>query len=655
MKPNAHMQGGHAGSAGLPIEIAGAVDQLAVGDLIYALHRARFVGAGADEVLLASGTLGADALAQAAARHLGVAFAPLTGDVPASAMPRPTYADLVALLRTGLMRRTDGKLVVAARGEKLRGLATRLAATWPASIWPAPTWPHLHSSILLTTPERLGAYVRRRFGGVLAERAAFGLRRMQPRASAGTLGASRFIFATFALLLMLIPILLSEAPGPLAVTLAVVVSVVLLGWTILRLGACLGSPIEVARAPLRDDRLLPAYSLIVALYHEARVVPQLVAALEAIDYPKEKLQVLLVIEADDPATAAALARHARHPCFEVITAPDIGPRTKPKALNVALPFVRGAYVGIFDAEDIPDPDQLRRACAVFRSRAGREIGCVQARLAIDNVDDGWITRQFAAEYAGHFDVLLPMLGACRLPFPLGGTSNHFRREALDAAGGWDPYNVTEDADLGIRLARHGWRAAVIDSTTDEEAPRHWRAWLRQRTRWYKGWMQTLLVHGRHPRSLMRDAGPGGGAAFFLLVGGGVAAAMIHPFFLFTLAWNLMVGRPAPLETSAIAVEGVGLAVFLIGYSGAILCTALGMRRRRMAGLWRVLPLMPVYWLMMSLAAWRAVLQLVCAPQLWEKTDHGLARTSRRGRRRRVRLVRPTNSGADRRRPRTAGA
>lgn len=644
MKPTTHMQSGYGDSATLPIEIAGVVDQLAVGDLIYALHRARFVGAGADEVLLASGTLGADALAQAAARHLGVAFAPLAGDAPSSAMPRPTHADLMALLRTGLMRRTDGKLVVAARGQKLRGLATRLAATWP----------DLHSSILLTTPERLGAYVLRRFGDALAEHAAFGLRRMQPRASAGTLGASRFIFAALALLLALVPILLSEAPGPLAVTLAAVVSVVLLGWTVLRLGACLGSPIEAARTPLRDDRLLPAYSLIVALYREARVVPQLVAALEAIDYPKEKLQVLLVIEADDPATAAALARHAHHPCFEVITAPDIGPRTKPKALNVALPFARGAYVGIYDAEDIPDPDQLRRACAVFRSHAGRRIGCVQARLAIDNVDDGWITRQFAAEYAGHFDVLLPMLGGCRLPFPLGGTSNHFRREALDAAGGWDPYNVTEDADLGIRLARHGWRAAVIDSTTDEEAPRHWRAWLRQRTRWYKGWMQTLLVHGRHPRSLMRDAGPGSGAAFFLLVGGGVAAAMIHPFFLFTLAWNLMVGRPAPLETSAIAVEGVGLAVFLIGYSGAILCTALGMRRRRMAGLWRVLPLMPVYWLMMSLAAWRAVLQLVCAPQLWEKTDHGLARTSRR-RPRRVRLVRPTNSGADRRRPRTVDA
>lgn len=644
MKPNAHMQSGRAGSAGLPIEIAGVVDQLAVGDLIYALHRARFVGAGADEVLLASGTLSADALAQAAAGHLGVAFAPLAGDAPASAMPRPAHADLAALLRTGMMRRTDGKLVVAARGQKLRGLATRLAATRP----------DLHSSILLTTPERLGAYVRRRFGGALAEHAAFGLRRMQPRASAGTLGASRFIFATLALLLTLVPVVLNRAPGPLAVTLAAVVSVVLLGWTILRLGACVAPSFEASRAPLRDDRLLPTYSLIVALYHEARIVPQLVAALEAIDYPREKLQILLVIEADDPATAAALARHARLPCFEVITAPDIGPRTKPKALNVALPFARGAYVGIYDAEDIPDPDQLRRACAVFRSRAGREIGCVQARLAIDNVDDGWITRQFAAEYAGHFDVLLPMLGACRLPFPLGGTSNHFRREALDAAGGWDPYNVTEDADLGIRLARHGWRAAVIDSTTDEEAPRHWRAWLRQRTRWYKGWMQTLLVHGRHPLALMRDAGPGSGAAFFLLVGGGVAAAMIHPFFLFTLAWNLMVGRPAPLETSAIAVEGIGLAVFLFGYSGAILCTALGMRRRRIAGLWRVLPLMPVYWLMMSLAAWRAVLQLACAPQLWEKTDHGLARTSRR-RLRKVRLVRPTNNGADRRPPRTAGA
>ena len=642
MKTNAQRHDGPADGVGPPIEIAGIADQLAAGDIVHARHRARLIGTGADEVLLASGTLDADTLAHAASRHLGVGFAPLAGGATAG-KANPSPADLAAMLRSGMIRAADGRLVIAARGRALRELGGRLTAR-----------PELRASILLTTPERLAAYARRRFSVALAEHAALGLRRLQPRASAGTLGASRLAFAGLAGLLALVPFVLAEAPGPLVVLLASLVGAVLLGWTILRLAACLGSPPDPSPAPLRDDRQLPAYSLIIALYREARVVPQLVAAIEALDYPKEKLQVLLVIEPDDPATAFALACHARHPCFEVITAPDIAPRTKPKALNVALPFARGAYVGVFDAEDIPEPDQLRHACAVFASRGGARIGCVQARLAIDNMEDGWITRQFAAEYASHFDVLLPMLGACRLPFPLGGTSNHFRRAALDAAGGWDPFNVTEDADLGIRLARHGWQAAVIASTTDEEAPRRWQAWLRQRTRWYKGWMQTLLVHGRHPLALTRQVGCGSSAAFFVLLGGGVAAAMIHPFFLLTLAWNLLLGRPAPLDTAAFAVEGIGLAVFLVGYPGALLCTALGMRRRRMGGLWRVLPLMPVYWLMMSLAAWRAVLQLVCAPQLWEKTDHGLARTSRR-RARKVRLVRPTNSGADRRRPRPAGA
>lgn len=642
MKPNAQRHDGPADSVGPPIEIAGVADLLTAGDVVYARHRARLVGTGADEVLLAGGTLDADTLAHAAARQLGIDFAPLAGGA-AAGKANPSPADLAAMLRSGVMRTAEGRLVMAARGRPLRELAGRLAAR-----------PELRPSILLTTPERLAAYVRRRFGEALAEQAAFGLRRRQPRASAGTLGTSRFVFAGLALLLALVPFVLAEAPGPLVVLLATLVGAVLLGWTILRLAACIASPANPAHAPLRDDRQLPAYSLIIALYREARVVPQLVAALEALDYPREKLQILLVIEPDDPATASALALHARHPCFEVITAPDIAPRTKPKALNVALPFTRGAYIGVYDAEDIPEPDQLRRACAVFAGRDGAEIGCVQARLAIDNMEDGWITRQFAAEYASHFDVLLPMLGACRLPFPLGGTSNHFRRAALDAAGGWDPFNVTEDADLGIRLARHGWRAAVIDSTTDEEAPRHGRAWLRQRTRWYKGWMQTLLVHGRHPLALTREVGCGSSAAFFLLLGGGVAAAMIHPFFLLTLAWNLLLGRPAPLDSAALAVGGIGLAVFAIGYPVALLCTALGMRRRRMGGLWRVLPLMPVYWLMMSLAAWRAVLQLVCAPQLWEKTDHGLARTSRRRARKR-RLVRSTNNAADRRRPRPAAA
>ncbi len=231
-------------------------------------------------------------------------------------------------------------------------------------------------------------------------------------------------------------------------------------------------------------------------------------------------------------------------------------------------------------------------------------------------------------------------------------------------GGWDPYNVTEDADLGIRLARGGWRTVVIASTTDEEAPRTARAWMCQRTRWYKGWLQTLLVHGRHPGRLVRQIGWIGTATLAVMLGGSLAAALMHPFFVATLllGWWMDDG-PSGLLSSAL-IEGLGLLVLAAGYGGTILCTALGMRRRGMPGLWRVLPVIPAYWLMLSLAAWRALGQLLSDPQRWEKTEHGLARTSRR----RLRLARasmvrknlvrknlPTNSAANRRRRHPAAA
>lgn len=383
------------------------------------------------------------------------------------------------------------------------------------------------------------------------------------------------------------------------------------------------------------------------------MVPQLVDALDALDYPREKLQILLVVEPDDAETATALAIRADWPGFEVIVAPALGPRTKPKAMNAALPFARGTYVGVYDAEDIPDPLQLREVCTVFAAPGSERLGCVQARLAIDNLADGWITRQFAAEYAGYFDVVLPMLATCRLPLPLGGTSNHFRRDALEGVGAWDPYNVTEDADLGVRLAASGWQTAVIASTTDEEAPRRFGAWMRQRTRWYKGWMQTLLVHARRPRRLARGAGLTGALALVFLLGSGVAAALINPFLILGVLLDLWTQPASDLSPGALVLDWISLCVLVLGYASAMTAIALGMRRRRVPGLWRVLPLVPVYWLMMSAAAWRALFHLVIAPYRWEKTDHGLARTSRR----RPRIIRLPlrGSGAARRRRQRAAA
>jgi cellulose synthase/poly-beta-1,6-N-acetylglucosamine synthase-like glycosyltransferase len=235
---------------------------------------------------------------------------------------------------------------------------------------------------------------------------------------------------------------------------------------------------------------------------------------------------------------------------------------------------------------------------------------------------------FTAEYAGQFDAFLPGLAALGLPIPLGGSSNHFRTSVLRQAGGWDAYNVTEDADLGIRLCRLGYRTAVVESSTYEEAPAYVAPWLRQRTRWFKGWMQTWLVHMRRPRRLVRDLGSAGAVTVQLVIGGNVLAALAHPVFLAGIVYALLM-RPALLSTQGISADALLFAAtFASGYIASIVPSVIGLYRRGLTrNIW-ALAFVPVHWLLLSLAAWRALYQLIRDPHRWEKTDHGLARTSR---------------------------
>ena len=351
------------------------------------------------------------------------------------------------------------------------------------------------------------------------------------------------------------------------------------------------------------------------------------------DYPPEKLDVKFVLEADDPETRHALARFDLGPPFETIIAPPIGPRTKPKALNAALPFARGAYTVVYDAEDAPDPDQLRRALDAFR-RAGSRLACVQASLTVDNTADNWLARMFTANYAGRFDVFLPGLAALRLPFPLGGSSNHFRTAVLRKVGGWDPYNVTEDADLGIRLYRLGYRSAAVSSATYEEAPARYRAWLAQRSRWYKGWMQTWRVHMRRPGRLLRELGPAGAIAFQIFFAANVLSALIHPFFMAGLGYALFAVRTPWARAIMDNAAPIFVTSLTSGYASTIVLDLIGLRRRGLLAHSWVLLLTPLHWFLLSFAAWRALFQLLYDPQRWEKTEHGLAATSRLSRSRR---------------------
>ncbi len=302
--------------------------------------------------------------------------------------------------------------------------------------------------------------------------------------------------------------------------------------------------------------------------------------------------------------------------------PAAEPRTKPKALQYALAFARGDFVTVYDAEDRPHPGQLAEAYATFR-RSSSRLACLQAPLVIDNTDKGALARLFAIEYATLFDGLLPALAAFDLPLPLGGTSNHFRLGALVRAGGWDPYNVTEDADLGIRLARFGYRSATITLPTLEEAPATLRPWLRQRTRWFKGWLQTWLVHMRHPLRLWRQIGLRRLIAFNLIGLGMLVSAIAHPLFLatpFVIAANpLRMWQSGDLLVAAMV--GVNLFNLVAGYLAVAL---LARRTLALRGRGREMPALfglPIYWLLMGAACLLAMAQLVARPHYWEKTPH----------------------------------
>ncbi|MDX2265937.1 MAG: glycosyltransferase [Hyphomicrobiales bacterium] len=381
--------------------------------------------------------------------------------------------------------------------------------------------------------------------------------------------------------------------------------------------------------PAPPDAALPRYSVLVPLYKEARVLPQLVDALARLRYPPEKLDIHLVLESADAETIAAVAGMRLPGNIGVIVAPDSQPRTKPKALNYALQFAIGDYVAIYDAEDLPDPDQLLKAAAAF-AVLPPSVACLQARLAYHNHGENWIAAQFAIEYASLFGGVLPMLDAAGLPLPLGGTSNHFRAAALRDAGAWDAFNVTEDADLGMRLHRAGYRCRTLDSTTWEEAACQPMNWLRQRSRWLKGWMQTYAVHMRRPRMLLREMGWRGFLAFQGHFGSVILSALAHPWFYALLVADAVSGALFSAPQSLLGAPFLALAA--VNFAGAYLATlALGLAALRSRGLLRLAPHLtftPFYWLMISAAAYRALYQLAVAPFHWEKTDHGLSAAPR---------------------------
>lgn len=378
---------------------------------------------------------------------------------------------------------------------------------------------------------------------------------------------------------------------------------------------------DVARA-LRDDEL-PLYTILVPAYNEPEVVGDLIAAMRAIDYPKEKLQVLLLLEEDDLITIEAAKKAGVDKVVGILKVPAADPRTKPKACNYGLHFSSGEIITIYDAEDSPDPLQLRRVVATF-AQLPPNTACVQAKLAFHNGTQNLLTAWFTADYALWFSFILPGLMRSNSPIPLGGTSNHLRRSVLDDIGAWDPFNVTEDADLGVRIAESGYRTAVLNSTTLEEANSDTINWIRQRSRWYKGYLQTWLVHMRQPVKLWRGIGTIGFLRFTILMAGTPIVATLNTiFWLMSLGWIL--GQPAVIQDIfPNYVYFPALVSLVFGNAAVLYMSLVACRETRNAALLVACLTAPLYWVLMSIAAIKGTYQLIMNPSYWEKTFHGLS-------------------------------
>lgn len=450
-----------------------------------------------------------------------------------------------------------------------------------------------------------------------------------------------------------------------------------------------------------DDSTLPVYTVLVPLYKEAEVAAKVVRSVTSLDYPKDKLDVILLLEEPDQETRKALEGVALPACVRTLVVPDGSPRTKPRACDYGLAAARGEFLVIYDAEDRPEPDQLKKAVVAFR-RLPERVMCLQAKLNYYNPRQNWLTKWFTLEYTTWFDLFLPGLNRLRVPIPLGGTSNHFRTAGLRELGGWDPFNVAEDCDLGMRLHRRGYRTVVLDSTTWEEANSRLGSWIRQRSRWVKGYIQTHLVHtresmrgaripialaigawmvwslasaGRHLASYLAtrseadaraaadtivlalaiSAAAGGAMAlwgylkgarrfgalgygsFLLTVGGLSLTLLLNPvFWAVGIAWLYLrwqIWYPTTYLDDASLVVNYwsvashwfwGIAVALLAANAVFIAIhLLACARRSLHDLVGYALFVPLYWVLISIGAWRGFLQLFTRAHHWDKTAHGL--------------------------------
>lgn len=579
----------------LPPELAFLREYGVRNELLRAAAReARRLGVDPREALLSGGGI-TDTLFYGSLAH--VIDAPFC----TKSTPLDPRADAHHAIHDGRVKLADGTWLLAPTGRVLRML---LDAARAPDLLPR--------NIAITTPAHLEAMTLHRAGNALARRASLALPSLRPALSAhGALDAHALVAATFvllatSLLFLFAPTILAAIAGTLFLT------AISFRWLVCVAGR---SDERHDPGPLSSevDADLPFYTVLVPLYGEAGMVPDLIRRLSALDYPAAKIEILILVEADDVATRLAMATAPKPPWMRAVVVPPGEPRTKPRALNVGLALARGELLAVFDAEDRPQPGQLREAAALY-ANAPPQLACLQGRLAITH-GTRILPRLFAIEYAALFDLYNVGLARLRLPVALGGTSNHFRTSTLRELGGWDAWNVTEDADLGFRLARFGYETDVLVSTTFEEAPERASVWIRQRRRWTKGWMQVALVLLRDPSS-WRDLGPARACAVALMLLNLVVGPLATPPVLVLAIYQLCRGE---LDGGTAMLA---LAVPLIAIISTVWCGWTGMQARRLGKLLTCLPLILPYQMLIAISAWGGLWDLVRRPYHWRKTPHG---------------------------------
>ncbi len=416
-----------------------------------------------------------------------------------------------------------------------------------------------------------------------------------------------------------------------AVALMAVITLFYLGDLLLHLSLALRALAQPTEEQIADEVVhvlaranWPRYTILCPLYREATIMPQFAQAMLALDYPVDKLEILLVTEEDDAQTRTAIHALNLPDQFHLLTVPAGHPRTKPRACNFGLLHATGDYTVIYDAEDIPDPLQLKKAVLTFANH-GPDLACVQAKLNFYNPSHNLLTRWFTAEYSSWFDLILPGLQRGQLPLPLGGTSNHFRTEILRLLGGWDAFNVTEDCEMGLRLHHYHLQVAMLDSTTYEEAPSHLNNWLRQRSRWIKGYLQTYLVHMRHPLRDLRQGRLNELLWLQVVLGSKTVILFVNPFMWLLLGVYLAL-RPIVGGVYAFLfpppILYLASICFIFGNFFYLYTFLMGCLKRGHYGLIKWALAVPLYWALMSIAAFIALYKLIAKPHFWEKTLHG---------------------------------